>query len=199
MTGELRSIDSIVRERAALPAVQELEQNSNCQAIDIRQAKQQLGEFANHFGYTNLNRVPPLLFAWKANSDLSQQLQQTTIPAARQPGRFSVPMVTMVDYINENVAGHPGVIHGGMTATLATSLMGLAAALNFSGQDVVVSTMKMDYRKPVFTASFVKVHAWLYGASKGTASAAVRLYDLQNQLLYEAVSDLKISGEGVGN
>ncbi|KAJ2434879.1 hypothetical protein IWW41_001214 [Coemansia sp. RSA 2522] len=86
-------------------------------------------------------------------------------------------MITAIDFINENVNGHMGLIHGGMTTIIAHSTMSLLAAANAHGS--VARSLNMDYRKPIRTDNELK--------------AAVHFYDLDNTMLVEATSNISIS------
>ncbi|KAI8326171.1 hypothetical protein GQ54DRAFT_250304, partial [Martensiomyces pterosporus] len=137
----------------------------------------------------------PLAFKWRSSSDPAKQLPTA---GEMEPDRlpnpgFSTPMITLIDYVNEDVGGHPGLIHGGMTTVIAHSSMALVAALNAPKQaSVRAKTMNMDYRRPIRTGSFVKVHAWLYKHDQDALRAAVHFYDLENRILAEAVSELAV-------
>ncbi|KAJ1966177.1 hypothetical protein GGI12_000268 [Dipsacomyces acuminosporus] len=189
----------IISERAALKAVKELEQNPDCTKLDIN-SPELAGALANtrqvHLGYKPANRIPPLVFKWKASPDLARQLvfAKEVAPERLPSDSCTTPMITLIDYVNENVAGHPGLIHGGLTATIAHSSMALVTALNVVGQSNVVSkSLNMDYRRPIRTGSFIKVHAWLCQQSQDSCfNAAAHFYDLENQVLAEAVSELAV-------
>ncbi|PIA19317.1 hypothetical protein COEREDRAFT_79262 [Coemansia reversa NRRL 1564] len=137
----------------------------------------------------------PFAFSWDGSTDACiEQLNTGKIPTERLPGfHFSTPMVTVFDYINENVCGHPGLIHGGMTATIAHTTMMLAAVLNArKGARVISKSLNMDYRKPIYTGNFVKVHAWLYEREEKNFKAALHIYSLEDEMLVEATSSLAV-------
>lgn len=192
-----RSAADIIRERAHLPQVNDLVHNPACQPIDIGQTLNPFkAAHESHFGYSAISKVMPLVFGW--SREHRQQMILDNILLHRLPSKqMAIPMVTLVDYINENVSGHPGLIHGGMTAIIAHSAMSLVAALNVDkpNQMLVSRSLNMDYRKPIRTGSFIKIQAWIYGSnSDGKLSAAVHFYSLednQQQLLVEAVSELE--------
>ncbi|KAI7834792.1 HotDog domain-containing protein [Kickxella alabastrina] len=72
-------------------------------------------------------------------------------------------MLTLIDYANENVCGHPGLIHGGMTTVIAHSSMSLVAAINAPGKSIPIFTanFQLEYLEPVLTDSFVVMDAWI--------------------------------------
>ncbi|KAJ2725261.1 hypothetical protein GGI07_001394 [Coemansia sp. Benny D115] len=206
-TWYVRDVADVIRARSSHPVVKALQQNPHCTEIDpvdILQSRHVA--LHNHFGYTPISKVNPLAFAW-TNGGCEKQLILDKIPAERLSSfgtrRFTTPMVTLVDYVNENVNGHPGLLHGGMTTTIAHSAMSLVAALNVeSGSRVVPRSLNMDYRKPIRTGSFIKIHSWLYGEKQSTQAmhtgdrclqVAVHLYSMQDELLVEAISDISVS------
>ncbi|KAJ2285318.1 hypothetical protein IW141_005841, partial [Coemansia sp. RSA 355] len=127
------------------------------------------------------------------SSDCVRQLNRDKDPDERLPlASAETPMITAIDFINENVNGHMGLIHGGMTTIIAHSTMSLLAAANAHGT-VVARSLNMDYRKPIRTGHFVKIHAWLYHQQDNELKAAVHFYDLDNTMLVEATSNISIS------
>ncbi|KAJ1900829.1 hypothetical protein LPJ66_001211 [Kickxella alabastrina] len=198
-----RDAADIIRHRALLPAVKALEHNSQCAAIDPTATIKETSSCHSHFGYESVSKVNPLAFGWRKTTDFSKHLVTSKIPQEQMPNgdRFATPMLTLIDYANENVCGHPGLIHGGMTTVIAHSSMSLVAAINAPGKSIVPVSLNMDYRKPIRAGDFVKVHAWLYdqhcvsnsasGALK--LKAAVHFYSLNDELLVEAISDLMVT------
>ncbi|KAJ2155419.1 hypothetical protein IWW43_003105 [Coemansia sp. RSA 1935] len=183
----------VLRMRSALPAVKTLEANKSCTPIDIRSTLNRVQTCDNHFGYQAISKVPPLVFAWSQSSDCVRQLNRDKVPDERLPlASAETPMITAIDFINENVNGHMGLIHGGMTTIIAHSTMSLLAAANTHGT-VVARSLNMDYRKPIRTGHFVKIHAWLYHQQDNELKAAVHFYDLDNTMLVEATSNISIS------
>ncbi|KAJ2598742.1 hypothetical protein GGF40_002141 [Coemansia sp. RSA 1286] len=201
-----RDAADIIRDRAALPAVKALDKSTECMPIDPTYVLKDSLSCNSHFGYQAVSKVNPLAYAWSKSADFSSLLITGVIPPKRMPSaeKFDVPMVTLIDHINENVSGHPGLIHGGMTTVIAHSSMSLVAALNAPRAQIVPRTLNMDYRKPIRTGNFVKIHAWLYekssisGSAPGVTDAmmlraAVHFYSLENELLVEAISDILVA------
>ncbi|KAJ1853618.1 hypothetical protein GGH12_006018 [Coemansia sp. RSA 1822] len=184
----------VIRMRSALPAVKSLEANKSCTPIDIRSALTLVQSYDNHFGYQAISKVTPLVFTWSRSSDCVQQLNRDKVPDERLPlASVETPMITAIDFINENVNGHMGLIHGGMTTIIAHSTMSVLAAVNAPRGTVVARSLNMDYRKPIRTGHFVKIHAWLYHQEANELKAAVHFYDLDNTMLVEATSNISIS------
>ncbi|KAJ2731289.1 hypothetical protein H4R23_003109, partial [Coemansia sp. Cherry 401B] len=156
----------VIRSRAQLPAVSDLAANVSCAPIAVGPALARMRSCDSHFGYQAISKVVPLVFAWNNSTlDCARQLNAKTVPDERRPDmQFATPMITAIDYINENVNGHPGLIHGGMTTIIAHSTASLLAAINSApGTRIVSQSLNMDYKKPIRTGGFVKIHAWLYG------------------------------------
>ncbi|KAJ2082418.1 hypothetical protein H4R24_001586 [Coemansia sp. RSA 988] len=194
-SGTQKSAADIIRERTSLAAFQELLLNPATKPIDIITELENSTSCDNHFGFKEINRVMPFAFSWDGSTDACMdQLNTSKIPSERLPGfQFHTPMVTVFDYINENVCGHPGLIHGGMTATIAHTTMSLVAVLNArKGARVVSKSLNMDYRKPIYTGNFVKIHAWLYQREKENFETALHIYSLDSEMLVEATSSLAI-------
>ncbi|KAJ2553943.1 hypothetical protein EV175_002755 [Coemansia sp. RSA 1933] len=200
---ETRSAADIIRERASLPAVHELAENPECSPVDIERMIQRTSSCSSHFGYQPICKVAPLAFAWRNDADCTQQLLTEKIPKDRLPRTFAAsddntcrihtPMVTLIDHINENVCGHPGLIHGGMTTVIANSSLSLVAALNSpENAQIVPLSLNMDYRRPIRSSTFVKIHAWLYQTSGDRMKAAIHFYSLKNEMLVEAIGDIAI-------
>ncbi|KAJ1722682.1 hypothetical protein LPJ53_002940 [Coemansia erecta] len=194
-----RSAADIIRDRSALSAVKALEASHSCTAFDPIGALSGARSCNSHFGYPAVSKVHPLAFAWSPSADFSEPLKASkNIPAERMPnGRlFATPMLTLVDYVDENLCGHPGVVHGGMSSTIAHSSMSLVAALNAPGAGITPVSLNVDFRRPVRAGTFVKVHAWLYAGDQTrgcSVKAAVHLYSLNDKLLFEAISDIAIN------
>ncbi|KAJ2799433.1 hypothetical protein H4R20_004443 [Coemansia guatemalensis] len=190
-----KSAADIIRERTSLAAFQELLSNPAAKPIDIMAELEGSTSCENHFGFKEISRVMPFAFGWDGSANAyMEQLITSKIPPERLPGsQFNTPMVTVFDYINENVCGHPGLIHGGMTATIAHTTMSLAAVLNApKGARVFSKSLNMDYRKPIYTGNFVKIHAWLYQREQDDLKAALQIHSLEDEMLVEATSSLAI-------
>ncbi|KAJ2037504.1 hypothetical protein GGI08_008472 [Coemansia sp. S2] len=192
----VRSAADIIRERASLDVVKEMEKDAAWKPIDISAELKGVAGSDSHFGYRTISKVLPLAYSWTGDLKTAQQLVSAKAPVDRLPGAGTrVPVLALVDYISECTNGHPGLIHGGMTAIIAHSSMSLAAALNTprSAGAVVSKSLNMDYRKPIRTGQFVKIFAWLYKCEQGQMTAAVHFYSPCGQMLVEAISDLEIS------
>ncbi|KAJ2813425.1 hypothetical protein H4S07_000701 [Coemansia furcata] len=192
----VRSTADIIRERASLAVVKEIEQDAAWKPIDISTKLKSVAGSDSHFGYRTISQVLPLAYGWTGDLKAAQQLVAAKTPTDRLPcAGTHVSVLALVDYISEYTNGHPGLIHGGMTTIIAHSSMSLVAALNapHSTGVVVSKSLNMDYRKPIRTGQFVKIYAWLYKCEQGKMTAAVHFYSPGGQMLVEAVSDLEIA------
>ncbi|KAJ1867601.1 hypothetical protein LPJ78_000836 [Coemansia sp. RSA 989] len=192
------TVSDIIGERLTLPAVEALRNSSACSMVDIQAVLGHVKSCDNHFGYAEISKVSPLVFGWNGNAIESfiRQLDKAKLPATQQmpSSQFATPMITAIDYVNENVNGHPSLIHGGMTTIIANSTTSLLAAINAPRDaQVVLQTLNMDYRKPIRTGSFIKIHAWLYQKQESKYKAALQIYSLNDAILVEATSELVVS------
>ncbi|KAJ2335639.1 hypothetical protein GGH91_005437 [Coemansia sp. RSA 2671] len=191
----VRSAADIIRERASLPVVKAIEQDATWKPIDISAKLKQVAGSDSHFGYRTISQVLPLAYGWTGDLEAAQQLVAAKAHADRLPcAGTQVPVLALVDYISEYTNGHPGLIHGGMTAIIAHSSMSLVAALNTprSAGVVVSRSLNMDYRSPIRTGQYVKIYAWIYKRGPGEMAAAVHFYSPGGQMLVEAISELDI-------
>ncbi|KAJ1734780.1 hypothetical protein LPJ61_000889 [Coemansia biformis] len=191
-----RTAADVIRERASLAAVAELQSRSECRPLDVGALLRSTPGADSHLGYEAINKVVPLVFGWGGPaSGWTGQLALDKIPSERLPSaEFATPMLTAIDHINEDVCGHPGIIHGGMTAVIVHTMASLAAALNAPpGASMDARTLNMDYRKPIRTGTFVKIHAWPFERSRNGLKTAVHIYGLQNEVLVEASADLTVA------
>ncbi|KAJ2781982.1 hypothetical protein H4R18_002538 [Coemansia javaensis] len=190
-----KSAADIIRERASLAAVAELAARAECSRVDVAAALRRVTSIDSHIGCDAISTVPPLVFGWRgAGAACMAQLALDKVPPEQRPSaQFAVPMVTLIEHVDGNASGHPGLIHGGMTAVMAQTAASLAAALNAApGAAVGPRALNMDYRKPIRTGSFVKIHAWPYELRPGGLRAAVHIYGLGGEVLVEATADLAV-------
>ncbi|KAJ2507062.1 hypothetical protein GGI11_004324 [Coemansia sp. RSA 2049] len=198
-----KSADDIISKRASLPAVCDLKKAPGCSPVDVENALRNVScSASSHFAYRPISKVAPLAFAWSSSADCTKQLLTDVVPKDRLPiiphslhsaRQIQIPMVTLIDHVDDNVCGHPGLIHGGMTTTIANSSLSLLAALNApKDARIVPLSLNMDYRKPIPTNNFVKIHAWLYQIDGDKLKTAIHFYSLKNEMLVEAVSDIAV-------
>ncbi|KAL3458826.1 HotDog domain-containing protein [Aspergillus heterothallicus] len=80
--------------------------------------------------------VPPLVFCNKETSSL-----------------------VSIIYLGPNVSGHPGIVHGGLLATLLDEGMGRAAFLVLPNKVGVTANLNVDYRRPAMANSYFVMRA----------------------------------------
>ncbi|KAJ2767838.1 hypothetical protein IWQ57_003789 [Coemansia nantahalensis] len=188
-----RTAADVRRDRASLAAVVELQSRPECRALDVAALLRKVPSAPNHHGYEALSKVAPLVYGWSGpGSGWGSQLVLAKVPPERRPSAdFEVPLLTAIDYINEDLSGHPGVIHGGVTAIIAHTMLALAAVPNVPrGASLAVQSLNMDYRRPVFVGTFVKIHAWPYQRSPGAIQVAAHVCSLEDEVLVEANAGL---------
>ncbi|KAJ2705858.1 hypothetical protein H4R19_005075 [Coemansia spiralis] len=191
-----RTAADIIRERASLAAVVELQSRPECRALDVAALLRSAPSAPSHHGYEAISSVVPLVFGWSGPASAwSSQLALDKIPPERRPAAgFAMPMVTAVDHINEDVCGHPGVIHGGMTAVIAHTMLALAVVPNVpQGASTAVRSLSMDYRKPIRIGTFVKIHAWPFRRTSDGIHAAAHIYSLQDEVLVEVNAEVAVA------
>ncbi len=120
----------------------------------------------------------PITLALRADPELTESRPHLKIPAAMRPrnltagtlagaGRLTVPPLGFADsdgrrytqilHIGADVCGHPGLVHGGLLATLldeATARCCFAALPHRVG---VTASLKIDYRAPARADQYVVI------------------------------------------
>lgn len=134
---------------------------------------------------------------------LPQPMRQHSLTAGvlAGPGRIVVPPLVFCDdlrgklvslaFLGEDLCGHPGIIHGGLSATLLDESMGrcgLAALPNRMG---FTAQLTVNYRKPVKAGSYVVIKAevvktegrkvWVTGRIEGLEDG-----EMEGEVLAEA-------------
>lgn len=61
--------------------------------------------------------------------------------------------------LGRRIAGHAGIVHGGVSATLLDECMGRASFARLAGRIGVTAKLELQYRSPVPAGSFVVVRA----------------------------------------
>ena len=84
--------------------------------------------------------VPPLMFATKA-------------------GTQEFPSTVALNCLGPSLCGHPGIVHGGLLATLLDEGLARAAFASLPNKVGVTASLKIDYRKPCPAGSFVVLRA----------------------------------------
>ncbi|KAI9804270.1 MAG: hypothetical protein M1833_007077 [Piccolia ochrophora] len=85
------------------------------------------------------------------------------------PGRLVVPPLTWsetggkslvaIQYLGEDLCGHPGIVHGGMLATLLDEGLARCCFPALPGKLGMTASLSIDYRKPAPSGSFVVLRA----------------------------------------
>jgi uncharacterized protein (TIGR00369 family) len=100
-------------------------------------------------------RMPPAL----------RPFSLTAGPALRSPDRMPVPPLVFVRddgaeavclaYVGRGACGHPGVVHGGLVATLFDEALASACFRRLPGGTGMTARLEVDYRKPVRAGQFL--------------------------------------------
>lgn len=62
-------------------------------------------------------------------------------------------------YLGRSLAGHPGIVHGGISAVLLDECMGRACFPKLAGKVAVTAKMELQYKSPIKVGSVVLVRA----------------------------------------
>jgi acyl-coenzyme A thioesterase PaaI-like protein len=106
----------------------------------------------------------PFCFACSASNPMGLALRHTTA----LDGSVSAPFIG-----NCALEGYPGVLHGGIVATLLDGAM--TNCLFARGIRALTAELKVRYRAPVLAAEELKVRAWLESSRHG-------LFELRSEI-----------------
>ncbi|KAI9775465.1 MAG: hypothetical protein M1839_001082 [Geoglossum umbratile] len=122
----------------------------------------------------------PLALALRANPDFTESRPTLQIPEARRahnltagllagPGKIVVPPLTWseregksfvaISYLGPDLCGHPGVIHGGLLATMLDEGLARCCFPALPNKVGVTATLSVTYRRPTPAGSFVALRA----------------------------------------
>lgn len=71
-----------------------------------------------------------------------------------------LPSVVQVMYLGSALCGHPGIVHGGMLATILDEGLARACFPAFPSNTGVTASLKIDYKAPCPAGSFIVLKAW---------------------------------------
>jgi acyl-coenzyme A thioesterase PaaI-like protein len=100
--------------------------------------------------------VHPFCFACSASNPMGLALRYTTAP----DGSVSAPFIG-----NCALEGYPGMLHGGIVATLLDGAM--THCLFARGIRALTADLRVRYRSPVLAAEELSVRAWLDSSRHG--------------------------------
>ena len=102
---------------------------------------------------------------------MSETMRQHSLTAGALagPGRIVVPPLVFCDdthgklvslvFLGENLCGHFGIVHGGLSATLLDESMGRCGLAALPKRTGVTARLTVDYRKPVLAGRYVVIKA----------------------------------------
>ncbi|KAL2819001.1 HotDog domain-containing protein [Aspergillus cavernicola] len=102
--------------------------------------------------------VPPLVFCNKEASSL-----------------------VSIIYLGPNVSGHPGIVHGGLLATLLDEGMGRCAFLVLPNQVGVTANLNIDYRRPAMAKNYFVMRAQVVKSEGRKAWVEARIETLPDE------------------
>jgi uncharacterized protein (TIGR00369 family) len=145
-------------------------------------------------------RIPPAL----------RPFSLTAGPALRHPDRLPVPPLVFASddggeavclaYVGRGACGHPGVVHGGLLATLFDEALASACFRRLPGGTGVTARLEVDYRKPVRAGQFLVLRcrvesvegrkAWVRGRLETADAEGEGVLLAEGRALYVAPKNL---------
>jgi acyl-coenzyme A thioesterase PaaI-like protein len=113
----------------------------------------------------------PVLKEQRPHMKIPEVLRKTNLTGGTLagPGKIVVPPLTFIDpagsqlvslfYLGANLCGHPGIIHGGLLATLLDEGLARCSFPNFESGVAVTASLKVSYRKPVKAEGYYVLRA----------------------------------------
>ncbi|KAL5339802.1 HotDog domain-containing protein [Aspergillus crustosus] len=89
-------------------------------------------------------------------------------------------MVSLL-YLGPNVSGHPGIVHGGLLATLLDEGMGRCAFLALPNKVGVTANLNVDYRRPAMADSYFVMRAQVVKSEGRKAWVEARIETLPEE------------------
>lgn len=96
--------------------------------------------------------------------------QSLTAGTLAGPRRIVVPPIMFSEeggksivcffYLGEDLCGHPGVVHGGLLATILDEGLAMCCIPALPNGMGMTASLKIDYRKPVSAGGYVVLKAW---------------------------------------
>ena len=74
-------------------------------------------------------------------------------------GEEELPTLVQIAYLGEALCGHPGIVHGGLLATLLDEGLARACFPALPNKVGVTASLKIDYRSPCPAGSYVVLKA----------------------------------------
>ncbi|MCJ1388645.1 hypothetical protein MMC18_001494 [Xylographa bjoerkii] len=123
----------------------------------------------------------PLAVSLRQNPSFTESRPHMRIPAPMRahnltggtlhgPGRIVVPPLAFIEddgksmvcffYLGEDLCGHPGIIHGGLLATILDEGMARCCFPALPNKVGMTANLTMNYRKPCPSERYVVLRAW---------------------------------------
>jgi acyl-coenzyme A thioesterase PaaI-like protein len=113
----------------------------------------------------------PALKEQRPHMKIPEVLRRTNLTGGTLagPGKIVVPPLTFIDpdgsqlvslfYLGKNLCGHPGIVHGGLLATLLDEGLARCSFPNFESGVAVTASLKVSYKKPVKAEGYYVLRA----------------------------------------
>lgn len=118
-------------------------------------------------------RSNPLYTESRPHANYPEQYRVTSLTAGTLsgPGRVEVPpyifvsnepaSLVSVSYLGANLCGHPGIVHGGLLATLLDEGLGRCAFISLPNHIGVTASLTINYKRPTEAEDFIVLRAWV--------------------------------------
>ncbi|KAL7268695.1 hypothetical protein RUND412_008670 [Rhizina undulata] len=87
------------------------------------------------------------------------------------------------------LCGFPGVVHGGVLATMMDEAFGRTAMESFPGRNGVTARLSVDYKRPTLQGGFVIIRTWLVESNGRKATVKGQIED--------EAGNISVLGEGL--
>ena len=125
-------------------------------------------------------RNHPVALALRANADFTEQRPHMKIPEAVRdhtlvagnllgPGKIWVPPIAFIEkggksltvmmYVGQDICGHPGIIHGGLVATVFDESLARCCFGALPNKVGMTASLTVNYRKPLPAGTYVVLRA----------------------------------------
>lgn len=86
-----------------------------------------------------------------------------------------------IGYLGPNVSGHPGIVHGGLLATLLDEAMGRASFLVLPNKVGMTANLNVNYRRPAMANSYIVIRAQVVKSEGRKAWVEARIETLPEE------------------
>ncbi|KAI8326188.1 Thioesterase/thiol ester dehydrase-isomerase [Martensiomyces pterosporus] len=94
----------------------------------------------------------------------------------------------VIAHFGNKLCGHPGIVHGGVQATLFDEITARPAFWNLPRNVALTATLKVNYRRPVHSGQVLVFRTWLDKLDGRKAVVKAQLEDTKGNILSDAES-----------